>query len=647
MSDVQRLYDQAIAAQKSGNLMEAERYYREILKVTPAPDVMVNYGNVLARLGRHTDAMASFDRALVIHPDFFEGQFNRASLLLEMRRPAEALAGFDRALVMRKEAPAAWNNRGTALRQLQRLDEALASYDRALALAPGHINALTNRAIALFDLRRLDDALAAADRALTVQPFFAEALYIRGNILRDLGRITEALTSYEQTLATNPAHRHALNGMAQTAAILCDWPRVSALTPQLEEAVATGRALIQPFVLMGYTDDAALLRRCAEHYVHHVAPAQTPLWDGTRYGHDRIRLAYLSADFHQHPTAQLMAELFERHDRSRFEVTAIAFGPDDGSAMRTRLVKAFDRFEDVRGQSDLEVARWIRAQEIDIAIDLNGHTHGARPGIFAHRPAPVQVNYLVYPGTTGANFMTHVVADHVVLPADQQIYFSEKIVHLPDCYQANDTTRLLDKAPSRANLGLPELAGSSAGDGFVFCCFNNGWKITQPVFDIWMRLLAGVPNSVLWLLDSPASDNLRKHAAVRGIDPARVVFAPKLPPEQHLARHRLADLFLDTLPYNAHTTASDALWADVPVVTQIGKAFAGRVAASLLKAIGLPELVTTTPHAYEELALEMARNPALLKATRDKLTRNRATTPLYDSPRFIADIEALYESVLR
>jgi predicted O-linked N-acetylglucosamine transferase (SPINDLY family) len=640
VSELQRLYDQAVAAQKSGNLMEAERHYRAMLEKAPAPEMMVNHGNVLARLGRHAEAMASFDRALAIRPGFFEGQFNRANLLLEMKRPNEALAGFERALAMRQDMPAAWNNRGTALRQLRRLDDALASYDRAIALAPEHVNALTNRAIALFDLRRLDGALAATDRALALQPGFAEALYVRSNILRDLGQIAQARDSYEQALTANPAHLHALNGMAQTAAILCDWPRVAALGPRLKDAVTTGRALIQPFVLLGYSDDAALLRRCAENYVHHVAPAQPPLWEGARYGHGRIRIAYLSADFHQHPTAQLMAELFEHHDRTRFEVTAIAFGPDDGSPMRARLEKAFDRFEDVRGQSDLEVARWMRDQEIDIAIDLNGHTHGARPGILAHRPTPVQVNYLVYPGTTGAGYMTHVLADRIVLPTDQQPYFSEKIAHLPDCYQANDTTRIVGEAPSRAGAGLPE-------NGFVFCCFNNGWKITQPVFDIWMRLLAAAPESVLWLLDSPASDNLRKEATSRGIDPARLIFAPKLPPQQHLARHRLADLFLDTLPYNAHTTASDALRADVPVITQIGKAFAGRVAASLLKAIDLPELVTTTPHAYEELALEMARNPALLKATRDKLARNRCTTPLFDSTRFIAGIEAAYEGLLR
>ncbi len=637
--DWQQLYNQARQAQQNGNLMEAARLYGQILAASPVPEAMVNYANVLARMGQHTEAMAQYDLAAKSKTDFFEALFNRANLLLEIHRPLDALADFDRSAAIRPDVPGVWNNRGTALRQLRRAQEALASYDRAVTLAPSHINALTNRAIALFDLRRLDLALAAADGALAVQADFAEALYVKANILRDLGRLKEAQACYERVLAAAPAHGSALNGLAQVTAALCDWPRTAALAPRLVSDIMAGRSLIQPFVLMGYSEDAALLRRCAETYIHRVTPSQPPLCDRKPYRHERIRLAYLSADFHQHPTAQLMVELFERHDRARFEVTAIAFGPDDNSAMRHRLVAAFDRFEDVRGMSDLEVARLIKSREIDIAMDLNGHTHEARPGIFSHRPAPVQVNYLVYPGTTGAGFMDYILADRIVLPLDQQPFFSEKIIHLPDCYQANDTTRIVPPPPSREQAGLPV-------DGFVFCCFNNSWKITAPVFDIWMRLLQQVPGSLLWLLDGPAADNLRAAAAARGVEPQRLVFAPKLRPDQHLARHQLADLFVDTLPYNAHTTCSDALWAGLPVVSCIGKAFHGRVAASLLKAVDMPELVTARAEDYEALALELAKNPALLKATREKLARNRTTTALYDSERFRKDIEAAYEAML-
>jgi predicted O-linked N-acetylglucosamine transferase (SPINDLY family) len=636
--DPQKIYNQARQAQADGNLAEAARLYGQLAAISPPPEVRVNYANVLARLGRHTDALAQYDQALGLKPDLFEALFNRGNLYLEMQRTVEALADYEKAAAVRPGMTAVWNNRGTALRRLRRPEEALASYQQAVVLAPSHVNALTNCAIALFDLRRLDEALSTADAALAIEKDFAEALYVKGNVLRDLGRLADAQACFERALAVAPDNAFALNGLAQMTAALCDWPKMAALAPRLESDVAAGRSLIQPFVLMGYSEDAALLKRCAETYVHRMAPRQPALAQG-RYSHDRIRLAYLSADFHTHPTAQLLVELFERHDRSRFEVTAIAFGPDDDSTMRRRLVKAFDRFEDVRHLNDLEAARMIRAREIDIAVDLNGHTHEARPGIFSHRPAPVQVNYLVYPGTTGAAYMDYILADRIVLPLDQQPFFSEKIVHLPDCYQANDATRVVPPAPSRQEAGLPE-------DAFVFCCFNNSWKITAPVFDIWMRLLQQVPGSVLWLLDSPAAGNLRAQAQARGVDAGRLVFAPKLPAGQHLARHALADLFLDTLPYNAHTTCSDALWAGVPVITCYGKAFHGRVAASLLKAIDLPELVTMRPQDYETAALELAKNPAVLQATRDKLQRNRLATPLYDSDRFRRNIEAAYEAML-
>ena len=638
--DAQELFNRARLAQKDGNLVEAARLYREILAIAPVPQMIVNYGNVLARQGNSGEALAQYDLALNQRPDFYDALFNRGNLHLQTNRAQEALQDYERALAVRADVPSAWNNRGTALRRLRRSEEALASYDRAVALAPSHVNALTNRAIALFDLRRLEEALMAADMALAVQADFTEALYIKGNILRDLGRLQEARDCFERILKIAPGHGHALNGLAQMTSWLCDWDGMAALMPRLKSDIEANRSLIQPFVMMGYTEDAALLRRCAENYVHRTAPAQPSLSDGKAYGHDRIRLAYLSADFHTHPTAQLTVELFERHDRSRFEVLGFAFGPDDNSPMRHRLVKAFDRFDDVRQLGDLEIAQLLKSGEIDIAVDLNGHTHEARPGIFSHRPAPVQVNYLVYPGTTGANYMDYVIADRIVLPLDQQPFLSEKIIHLPDCYQANDTTRPVPPPPSRVQAGLPQT-------GFVFCCFNNSWKITAPVFDIWMRLLQQVPDSVLWLLESPARDNLRAGAIARGVDAGRLIFAPKLPPAQHLARHPLADLFLDTLPYNAHTTCSDALWAGLPVVTCYGQAFHGRVAASLLKGIDLPELVTTRLGDYEARALELAENPALLQATREKLQRNRLTTPLYDSVRFRKNIEAAYEAMIK
>ena len=328
--------------------------------------------------------------------------------------------------------------------------------------------------------------------------------------------------------------------------------------------------------------------------------------------------------------AHHLAELFERHDRSRFEIIGVSFGADDKSEMRNRIVAAFDQFYDVRRKSDEEVAKLLKGLQIDIAVDLMGHTRHSRPGIFAYRPAPTQVNYLGYPGTMGAEFIDYIIADKMVAPFEHQPFYREKIVHLVDCYQVNDTKRnIAERTPTRQEAGLPET-------GFVFCCFNTNWKITPDVFNVWMRLLHAVEGSVFWLVrdNASAEQNLRKEAQQRGIDPSRLIFADRLPLEQHLARHLLADLFLDTLPYNAHTTASVALWAGLPVVTRLGEAFAGRVAASLLNAIGLPELVTHSIEDYEALALQLARDPKLLEGYRNRLATNRLTHPLFDTDRF-------------
>jgi len=637
--DPQRLYELAVTAQKTGDLAETERCWRALADLTGAAEALVNHANALGRLGRHAEALARYDAAVAANDRLAPAWFNRANLLAELKRAEEALADYDRAAALSPAMSGIWNNRGAVLRALNRHAAALESFRRAVALDGGHVNAAINIAIALYDLRLLPDALAAADQALALRPGFAEALHVKANILSDMGRAGEALENYEAALAANPRHAHALNGAATAALNLCDWDRVAAFKPRLEEEVRLDRAAIQPFTLLGYGAEAGLQRACAEHWIARSVPRRAPLWRGERYGHDRIRLAYLSADFHQHPTAVLTAELFERHDRGRFDVTAISFGPDDGSPMRARLVRAFDRFEDVRGRSDAEVARLMRQAEIDIAVDLNGHTLHGRPEIFAWRPAPVAVNWLVYPGTTGAPFLDVILADRLVLPLARQPQYSEKIVHLLHCYQPNDATRAIAPAPPRAECGLPE-------SSFVFCCFNAGWKITAPVFDIWMRLLEQVYGGVLWLLDGPQAANLRREAAARGVDADRLVFAPKIEPSRHLARHRIADLFLDTWPYGAHTTASDALWAGLPLVTCMGADFPARVGASLLENIGLPELVTQTPRAYETLALELARDPARLAGLREKLARNRTTAPLFDSAGFARAIEAVYGSLI-
>jgi predicted O-linked N-acetylglucosamine transferase (SPINDLY family) len=365
---------------------------------------------------------------------------------------------------------------------------------------------------------------------------------------------------------------------------------------------------------------------------------------------EKIRVGYLSADFRHHAVALLIAGLIEHHDRRSFEVIGYSYGADDQSELRSRFEHGFDRFVDVRQIPNRQAAERIHDDAVDILVDLTGYTSSARTEVLAHRPAPIQVNYLGYPGTMGADFIDYIIVDRFVVPMDQQIFFSERLVHLPDCYQCNDDKRAIAaRTPSRGECGLPE-------KGFVFCSFNSSFKIAPAFFDIWMRLLRAVPDSVLWLLDPwqkgaplAARANLTREAAARGIEPQRLIFAPFLSGleghQKHLARHRNADLFLDTLPYSAHTTASDALWAGLPLLTCAGNSFAGRVAGSLLRAVGLEELVTNSLEEYEALALRLAREPALLTGFRKRLARNRESYPLFNTKRFARNLEAAYRQM--
>ncbi len=622
---------------------EALASFDQALSLRPDyAEALCNRGNVLKELKRLHEALASYERALNLRPDYVEALSNRGLVLEVLKRPDEALASYDRALAVRPDFPEALSNRGNVLNDLNRLEEALASYDRALELRSDYAEALSNRSITLKKLGRLEEALASCDRAVTLRPDYAEALFKRGNILRDLNRQGEALASYDRVLALQPDHPHAFSGAAACAIRLCDWERRAGFAEELEERVADNRSIISPLALIAYGGGPALQLRCAQKSIRHDVPSlPRPIWHGETWRHDKLRLAYLSADFRQHAVSYLLAELIERHDRLRFEVFGVSFGGDDGSEMRRRLIGAFDRFHDVRRDSDEEIARLLHDLQIDIAIDLNGFTQNSRTGILAHRPAPIQVNYLGYPGTMGSAFIDYIVADKTVTPFEQQPFFVEKIVHLPDCYLVNPSKReVADRPPTAQAMGLP-------ADGFVFCSFNNMWKITPAMFDVWMRLLHQVEGSVLWLKrdNATAERNLREEARRRGIDPIRLVFAGPLPLDEHLARYRLADLFLDTLPYNAHTTGSDALWAGLPVLTCMGEAFAGRAAASLLHAVGIPELITSNLEDYEALALRLARDPVLLSDIRTRLERNRSTCPLFDNARFTRHMEAAYTTM--
>jgi len=636
---VEKLRAQAGECHNAGRLDEAERLYRRVLEFH-RNDVTARYGLGVIHLQqqRPAEALALLEPLAAAMPQQGEiaSQCGRAKQ--ELGRVEEALADFDRALQANPANALAWFYRGDLLAERGQIEEALECYQRLVQIAPGYGEAWFRRGNLLWRMDRLDEAWTSFRQALDCDPNRFGAAFNAGTVLLKLERYDEAYAAFEKAAALAPGHPHVLAGLAASVLGGCDVERWPDMQAQVIAAVRDNSAVIVPLDFLAFCDDGSLRRRCSETFVADRVPQPAaPLWTGRIHKHDRIRVAYVSADFRRHATAELIAGLIEAHDRTRFEIGAVSFGRDDASAMRARLVAGFDWFEDVSLKSDEEVAQWLAEREIDIAVDLKGHTQESRPGILACRPCPVQVNYLGYPGTIGAPWLDYILADATVLPFDRQEFYSERIVHLPHCYQVNDATRAIGATPSRAEAGLPP-------DGFVFCCFNAAWKITPVLFAIWMRLLAAVPGSILWLLDDnlAAKRNLASAAAARGVDPGRLIFAPRLPGAAHLARHRLADLFLDTLPYNAHTTASDALWAGLPVLTCLGTQFDGRVAASLLEAVGLAELVTGSMADYEGLALSLARDPARLQDLRTRLQANLMTSPLYDTHRFRRSLEAAY-----
>jgi predicted O-linked N-acetylglucosamine transferase (SPINDLY family) len=595
-------------------------------------------GLALQNLGRLDDALASYVRALEIVPDFVQALVNRGAAEQDLGRPDAALASLDRALAIEPRNADAHYNRGLALQRLARHQEALASYARALAARPDFAEAHNNRGLNLHRLRRYAEAEACYDEALALRPRFGEALFNRGAARSSQGHHPEAVRDVERALELAPGLPFAPGMLLHSRMHACDWRSHDEDVARLVAGVREGRRCIEPLPFVGVSDSARDQRRCARIWIDDRLQRMAPPPPGRDRRHDRIRVAYLSADFRDHATARLAAGVFERHDRRRFETIAVTFGPEVADAMTGRLARAFDRWVDVRPIGDGEAARLLADMAIDIAVDLKGFTDDARPQILAYRPAPVQVSWLGYPGTMGADHIDYIVADRTVIPPGEEAFYAEKIVRLPDSYQSNDRERpIAARIPTRAEAGLP-------GAGFVFCSFNNNWKITPRMFGVWMQLLRRVDGSVLWLLEGhPAvPGNLRREAAQRGVDPRRLVFAPRLRLDTHLARHSLADLFLDTLPCNAHTTASDALWAGLPVLTQLGTTFAGRVAASVLDAVGLPELIVQGDAAYFDTAVALATDAARLADIRARLARNRLCAPLFDADRFRHHLEAAY-----
>jgi len=650
-------YDQAIRLKpdyaeawfNKGNALRSLSLAEEVLNsydqaIRFKPDyaeAFLNKGVYLQELKDYENAMVCLDQALSLKPDYMEALLSKGANLHILKRYEEAISQYDHALTLKPDYAEALNNKALSLGELKRYEEAVALYSHALLLQPDYPEAWHNKALALSGLKQFDDAMAHFDHAITLKPDYAEAWYNKGNIELEFRRYEQAIVAYNKAIILRDDVDWVHGELLSLNMKLCSWKNFEKDMEEIIDRVRLCKKVIQPFYFLALTDDPISHKQCSEIYLKSITTKNSELGSITkRPRQEKIRIGYFSADFHNHPVALLTAELFEIHDRSQFEVYAFSLGKAaDKDPMRQRLKVAFDQFIEAEDKTDLEVAKLSRSMRIDIGVDLSGFTANSRPGIFAYRAAPIQVNWLGYPGTMGADYIDYIVADKTIISESNQRAYTEKVVYLPDSYMVDDSKRIpSSRVFTRAECGLPET-------GFVYCCFNNDYKFNPQVLDCWSRILLAANNSVLWISENNEyfKTNITAEFKKRGINSNRIVFAKRVElMADHLARYVLADLFLDTHPYNAHTTAVDSLKMGVPVLTLMGQSFASRVAASLLNAIELPELITTSQGAYESLAIDLALNPQKLAGLKLKLANNRLTAPLFDTPLFTKNLEAAY-----
>jgi|TARA_B100002003_G_scaffold9486_1_gene8231 predicted O-linked N-acetylglucosamine transferase (SPINDLY family) len=599
-------FDQAINFFENGNLNESKKLCLEILKDEPKNfDILHLLGIISFQLKDYKKSSELISEAIKINP-----------------KDAET-----------------YNNMGIALKELNQFDIAHNNFCNAIKLKPDYAEAHYNCGVILKELEQEENAIKSFKLATKFKKNYAEAYHSLGNIFFERKKFNEALQNFYQSYKINPKLNYLLSSIIYTKHRICEWNSFDKDLLDLENVILNEKNKINPFLTLSFYESPQLQKTSAEIFVKNEYDVQTNQnYKFHNQTKKKIRIAYYSADFRNHPMSYLLANLYELHDKNKFEIIGISFGPDKDDEMRKRVSSAFDEFYDVRLKTEDEIVKFSRELKIDIAIDLMCFTKYHKFGIFVKRCAPIQVNYLGYPGTSGTNYLDYIIADKILIPKESQKYYSEKIAYLPDTYQANDSTKKIsDKIFTREELGLPK-------DGFVFCCFNNNYKITPQVFDVWMRLLKRVENSVLWILSENIniSKNLKKEATIRGVDFNRIVFAERIKMNEHLARQKVADLFIDTFPYTGHTTASDALWVGLPVLTRIGKSFASRVSTSLLNAIGLSALVTNSEKEYEDFAIELATNSPKLKEIKNKLKNNKNTKPLFNTQVFARNIEKAY-----
>jgi protein O-GlcNAc transferase len=647
-------YNMGNTYKAQGNLDEAISCYQQTLSLNSGfVEAYYNMAIILEQQVRPEEAIVCLKQCLQINPEWAEVHNNIGNLLKQKGFLAEAIASYQKAIKIKPDLYEVHNNLGNALKDQGSFAEAIVCYQSALQIYPGYAEAYLNLGITLADDDRLNDAIDCFQKAIRLNPRFAEAYTYMGLALADRGKRQGAIDCFQKAIEVNRDYSEAYSYLIHHLQHTCNWPQLKMVSERLDELgrqnAADGRLILEPpFICMSRQSDLSRNLIISKAWSRKIA---TPLknlklpvsFESRRQPKDRLTIGYLSCDFHDHATAHLMLSFFGLHDREKSKVHCYSFGPEDSSRYRNQIMEESDQFSDIRDCSHIEAAKRIYADGVDILVDLKGHTKGARLGILACRPAPIQVHYLGYPGTTGADFIDYLITDRIVTPEDHGPYYSEKLVLLPHCYQVNDHKQEISSRDwNRETLGLPD-------KGFVFSSFNLPYKIDPVMFDCWMRILQQVPNSVLWLFgdNENARCNLRQEAAGRGVEPDRLVFAQKIEKTEHLSRLKWADLALDTRIVNGHTTTSDSLWAGVPVITLQGSHFASRVSSSLLHAVGLSELVTYRLEEYEKLAVQLASRPSELKAVRHKLNINRLNKPLFDTARFVRNLEQAYSEMWR
>jgi len=640
--DIKISIDTALYYHKDGKILKAVEIYLELLKKDKDNyRVLSLLGAANIQLGNIDKGICYLKKSIQINSNYAAAHINLGNGFKNKNSFEDALNCYNKAIYLEPNNPDVHCNKGAVLYQLKEFSKALESYNKAIEIDNKHFLSHNNKGILLKDLGNFDEALECYKNSININPKNVLAYISKGDLYLELKRYEDALKSFENAIQIDENQNYLLGKYIRCCMFLCKWENFFPTTQKINKLIKKSLKVVDPFTYMSIMDNPEISKLCAEIYSQDklsIIPLSKKV---SLKKSSKLKIGYFSGDFNNHAVMHLIMDVFKNHNKSNFEIFGFSFRPDKDDHWTEKLKKYFDGFNNVKEYTDIQIANLSKKIGIDIAVDLTGFTKSSRVGVFAHRAAPIQINYLGYPGTLGSEFFDYIIADEIIIPKKNSNFFSEKVLYLPNCYQANMSSKQVsEKTITKSELNLPD-------DKFIFACFNNNYKITPDIFNSWMNILKRVPKSILWLLKSNESSilNLQKEAIKRNVNPERIIFAPPLPNDEHLNRLRLADLFLDSFPYNSHTTASDIVRMGVPIVTVIGNSFASRVCASILTTLKLPELITNNITEYESLAVELALDDKKITKFKNSVKDSAKNSILFDSVNFTRNLEKLYLSL--